>query len=255
MNKILIVANWKCNPPTLRQARQLFGSVKKGLSNSKNKKVEVVICPPFPFILNIKSEILNLKLGAQNCFWEKRGAFTGEVSPQMLKDLGCQYVILGHSERRRYFGETDEQINKKVKAALSANLKPILCMGENQEQRSQGKTKELLEEQLISALKLDLKLKTKILNLAVAYEPLWAIGTGRACPPKEVQSVNLLLRKILSRKFGAEKAEKIRILYGGSVNSKNAVPYIKEAGSQGLLIGGASLKAKEFLAVIRKLNR
>lgn len=148
--KPLVVANWKMNPQTLAEAKQLFNSVKRGIKNIKN--CEVIICPPFLYILNLKSETLNLKIGAQNVFYEEKGAFTGEVSPVMLKNLGCEYVIIGHSERRKYFQETDEMINKKIKAAISAKLKPILCIGETEKEKKSGKTFKILKNQLTKAL-------------------------------------------------------------------------------------------------------
>lgn len=245
----LIVANWKCNPTSLREAKRLFGSVKRGLKNINSGKIEVVICPPFVYLLNLKSEILNLKLGGQDCFWEEKGAFTGEVSPPMLKDLGCQYVILGHSERRRYRGESDEQINKKLKAAIKVELKPILCLGETERERDQGRTKKILEGQLRNGFKSILNLRSEISKLIIAYEPLWAIGTGRPSSPQEVSRVVQFLRTLLVKSYGKRGAERIKILYGGSVRARNASDYLERGGVQGLLVGGASLGAKEFIAI------
>lgn len=225
--KPLVIANWKCNPPTLTKAKQLFNSVKKGIKNLKN--TEVVICPPFLYILNLKSQNSNIELGAQDCFWEEKGAFTGEVSPKMLKDLGCKYVIIGHSERRRYFKETDEIINKKTKAVLKNGLKPILCI----EKISQ------IKKGTEGIIKKDLK------KIILAYEPVWAIGTGRACGISEAKKINLSIRKILKRNV---------FLYGGSVNSQNARDFIKKAKFQGLLIGGASLNPKEFIAIVKAVS-
>lgn len=244
--KSLIVANWKLNPQTLIEAKKLFNSVKKGIRNIK--KVEIVICPPFLYISDLKKLAdqkltPNLKFGAQDCFWENKGAFTGEISPSMLKNLGCQYVILGHSERRRYFQESDEMINKKIKAAISENLKPILCIGETEDERKEGKTFKVLKNQLQKNLAKIEKSKLKIGSLIVAYEPVWAIGTGNPCEPKEAKKVFLFLKKILKNSI---------ILYGGSVNSENAINYLKESGFQGLLVGGASLKAKEFIEIVKK---
>lgn len=214
--KPLIVANWKCNPTTLAEAKKLFNSVKRGIKNVK--KVKVVICPPFVYLPILKAN------GAQDCFWENPpaggGAFTGEVSPEMLKDLGCKYVIIGHSERRRNLNETDAMINKKLKAAIIVGLKPILCI------------------EALSQLKKSLR---NILGkVIIAYEPVFAIGTGKPCT--------------------IEKAKKMRasikhtpVLYGGSVNSQNAKEYVKKAGFQGLLIGGASLNPKEFIKIVKSL--
>lgn len=246
----LIVANWKMNPPTLVEAKQLFNSVKRGLQNLKN--VEVVICPPFVFLPQLvdffyrcrKSQLI--KFGAQDCFWENLGAFTGETSPLMLKNLGCQYVILGHSERRKYFGETDEMINKKIKAALLAKLKPILCLGETEKERKEGKTFEILKKQLKKSLFLIPNSKFLIL----AYEPVWAIGTGKSCGIPEAKKANLFIRKTLHQLINSSTHQ---LLYGGSVNSQNARDYIKEAGFEGLLVGSASLNAKEFVKIIRQV--
>ena len=241
MKKILVIANWKCNPVSLVEAKQLFNLIKRGLKNIK--KVEVVICPPFIYIPTFQhSNILTIKLGAQDCFWEKKGAYTGEISPTMLKDLGCQYVLLGHSERKR-LGETDEIINKKLKAALSAKLNPIFCLGETEKERDEGEIQNILKSQLEKGLnKIS---KKEIKNIVIAYEPVWAIGTGNPCHPSEAKKVLLFLRKFFKKNL---------ILYGGSVNSKNATPYIKEAKFQGLLIGGASLNAKEFIKIVKNLS-
>ena len=247
--KPLIVANWKMNPQSLAEAKKLFDSVKRGIKNIK--KAEVVICPPYVqfSIFNFQFS-KNLKLGAQDVFWEKSGAYTGEVSPAMLKDLGCQYVIVGHSERRRYFSEKDEIVNKKLRAVLEVNLNPILCIGESKEEREQGKTETILKREIILGFK---KIPiSKFTKVIVAYEPIWAIGTGKPCDPEEAQKMGLLIRKIISKIYNRTLAQKTPILYGGSVNSKNGASYIKEAGFQGLLVGGASLEAKEFIDLVRK---
>ena len=228
--KLLMVANWKCNPTTLAEAKRLLNSVKKGAKDIKN--VEVVICPPFVYLTTSnKQQVTGIKLGAQDCFWEQKGAFTGEVSPKMLRNLGLKYVIIGHSERRKNFKETDEIINKKIKAALKNNLQPILCI------------------EKISQIKKALKgiSKEKIKKIIVAYEPVWAIGTGRACGIPRARRVNLSIRKILGKK--------ISVLYGGSVSSQNAADFIKGAKFQGLLIGGASLDAKEFIKILKAVSR
>lgn len=248
--KPLIVANWKMNPKSLKEAKQLFNSVKKEIKNFK--KVEVVICPPFIYIPTFQqTNNPTIKLGAQDCFWEKGGAYTGEVSPSMLKNLGCNYVIIGHSERRKHFKETDDMINKKIKTALITKINPIFCLGETIEERKGGKTQKVLKKQLISGFK-NIS-KSLILNskFSIAYEPLWAIGTGNPCDFKEAQKINLFLRKFIAQIFNNKLAKKIRIIYGGSVNSKNASFYIKEAKMNGLLVGGASLDAKEFIEIIK----
>ncbi len=245
--KPLIVANWKMNPQTLREAKQLFDLVKIGVKNIK--KAEKVICPPFLFLSNIQHLKSNIKLGAQNVFWEKEGAYTGEISPLMLKDAGCEYVIVGHSERRGYFKETDEMISKKLKAVLKEKLTPILCIGETKEQRNKGETDRILKKQIETAL--EKVSSSKFSKITIAYEPIWAIGTGKPCDVEEAQKIGLLIRKIISGLYGPKSAKNVQVLYGGSVSSKNAAGYIKEAGLQGLLIGGASLKAKEFIKIVK----
>lgn len=243
--KPLIIANWKMNPTALAEAKLLFNSVKKGIKNIKG--VEVIICPPFVYLsnlLNLKPHSLNPKLGAQDCFWEEKGPFTGEISPKMLRGFGCQYVILGHSERRG-LGETDEMINKKLKAAIAAKLKPIFCIGETEEERKKRKTFEILKKQLKEGLKSIFNFKPQILNPIIAYEPVWAIGTGNFCLPEKAKEVLFFLRKVL---------KDISILYGGSVNSKNAKDYIM-IGFDGLLVGGASLNAREFIKIVKSVSK
>lgn len=241
--KTLIVANWKCNPKTFAEAKQLFNSIKRGIKKIKN--VEVVICPPFiylPQLLKAKSFSLIPKLGAQDCFWQE-GAFTGEISAKMLKNLGVNYVIVGHSERRKHFAESDRMINKKLKAALKAKLKSIFCIGEKEKERKAGKTFFALKKQLKKGLKSIKKAFFK--NLIIAYEPVWAIGTGKPCEIPDAKEVNLFLKKIFKN---------IPVLYGGSINSKIAKNYIKEANFDGLLVGGASLKAEEFIKIIKSCS-
>ncbi len=246
--KPLIVANWKCNPIGFSKAKKLFNSIEKKIE--KNQKAEVVVSPPFVFLSEFRDSS-EIKLGAQNCFYEKKGSFTGEISPFMLKSLGCKYVILGHSERRRYFSETDKMINKKIKLALKAKLKVILCIGETEKQRREGKKAEVIKNQVQEALK-DIPGK-EIKNIGVAYEPIWAIGSGESCSVEETTSSILLVRKIISGIYNRNKANKVRILYGGSVTSKNSQQYISKAGTDGLLIGGASLKATEFVKIIKSV--
>jgi len=240
MKKPLIVANWKMNPLTFKKAEELF----KGI-NKEFKKAEVVICPPFIYLSSSKTKF---SLGAQNCSWEKEGAFSGEISPYQLKSIGCKYVILGHSERRKYFNETNEIIGRKIKKGLEAGLKPILCIGEALKEKNH--IADVLKKQIKQSLKgVSQKDAEKI---SIAYEPVWAIGSGSSCPIEQAKSTALLIRKILSELYNARK---IRILYGGSVNSKNASLYIEKAGMDGLLIGGASLNPKEFLKIIKNISK
>ena len=254
MSKFLLVANWKMNPASIKEAKDLFTSVKRGLKKLRPKRVEVVICPPFVYLSNFKFQISNFKLGSQDCFWQEKGAFTGEIAPSQLLDLGCQYVILGHSERRRYLGETDEIVNKKIKAVIGAGLFPILCIGENLEQRRRGETKRVLEHQLTFGLRGISQFMIRNSQLGIAYEPIWAISTSKNrkdCPAQEIHIMSLLIRKILIKKYKNQGADKIRILFGGNVNSENARIYCKEAKVQGFLVGSASLNPQEFLKIIK----
>jgi len=246
----LIVANWKCNPKTRAEAEKLFSLVLEGIKSIQ--EVEVVICPPFVYLSNASRFTpcaSRLKLGAQDCFWEESGAFTGEVSVPMLKDIGCEYVIVGHSERRKYFGETDEIINKKLKAILKIGLKPILCIGETKEQRESGSTENVLQDQLekaVSGLSIN-----EIKNLSIAYEPIWAIGTGNPCEAKEAEKISLFIQETISKIYGREATGVVKVLYGGSVNSENSSRYLAQKSINGLLIGGASLKPEEFVKIIK----
>lgn len=240
--KNIIIANWKLNPSNKKEAKAIFEAIKKG---SKKVKSDVVICPPFVYL-----SILNgLVLGAQNVSSEEKGAFTGETSPLMLKDLGVEYVLIGHSERRKYFCEIDLEINRKIKKSLSLKLKVVLCIGESEEEWKNGKKSEVLEKQL----KEDLKgiSKEDFKNVIVAYEPVWAIGTGNNCSVDETMSSILFIRKVITDLYNRESADSLRVLYGGSVKSENSESYIKNAGANGLLVGGASLIAEEFVKIIK----
>ena len=254
--KPLIVGNWKMNPSSLAEAKRLFNSIKKGIK--KNKNTDIVICPPFPYLSSLGAFTFakgfgGLRFGSQDCFWEEKGAFTGEVSPLMLKSLGCKYVIIGHSERRNYFGETDEIINKKIKAALKAKLSPIFCVGESWEEREKGETQQVLKSQIEKGLQ-GVK-KNDIRNLVLAYEPVWAVGTGKACSPSEAQTMGLYSKKIIARLFSPLLAKKIPVIYGGSVNSQNARDYLMGVGIDGLLPGAASLNAREFVAIVKSVSK
>lgn len=231
-----IIGNWKCNPANKIEAKKIFLGVQKGIK--KNSKTTVAICPPACYLELAKEIIKNAAFGAQNCHWQE-GAFTGEISAAQLKSAGCKYVIVGHSERRHKFGETDGAINKKINAALAAGLTPIFCCGETREQRIDGQITEVVEAQIKEGLAgVDLNSA----SVMIAYEPVWAIGTGQACSPKEAEVVRQFIVNITN--------EKIPLLYGGSVTSKNAAAYLQEAGYSGLLVGGASLAPKEFAAIL-----
>lgn len=248
----LIVANWKMNPTSRNGARQLFDAIGRRLKG--RGRVEVAVCPPFvylPSILDILSgrKKCQVKLGAQDCFWEEKGAFTGEISPLMLRDLKVKYVIVGHSERRKLIGETDEIINEKLRAVLGANLTPILCIGETAEERKKGKIFQVLEKEIREDLK---KVpKSKIEKVVIAYEPIWAIGTNNPCSGDDALTAVLCIRKIVSQIFGKKGTRNIRILYGGSANSKNAQDYLFHDSINGLLVGSASLDAGEFVRIVK----
>jgi triosephosphate isomerase len=238
--KKLIVANWKLNPTTAKEAKTLFHLLKKGV---KSNVADVVICPPFVYFSLSKG----LTLGAQNSYFEEKGAFTGEVSPAMLKDLGIQYVLVGHSERRNYFGETNEIVNEKAKKVLEQGLKVILCLGEKEGEN----TVEVLKHQLTLACK-DIPLE-HAKNIIIAYEPVWAIGTGKNCSVADAMQAVSVIRQVLSMLYNQELADSLQIIYGGSVNSSNSGEYL-HSGTQGLLVGGASLKAEEFIKIIKSAN-
>lgn len=243
----LIVANWKCHPTTLKEAEDLFNSIKQGIK--KIKGVEVVICPPFVY-LPLMDPGRSLNLGAQDCFWEKKGPYTSGISPLMLKDLGCRYVILGHSERRKYFKDSDQIVNKKLRGALKQKLNPILCVGETKTQKEKGNTQKVIKQQIERGLK---KVsEPQIKQVVVGYEPRWAIGSGKPCSPEEVRVVNLLIRKAISKLYDKNISNELKILYGGSVDSKKALSYTEEAEVQGLLVGSASLKPQEFTKIVKK---
>lgn len=233
------------NPKNAKEASALFGEIKKGVIGIKN--LEIVVCPPFVLLVGLKAGV-NLKLGAQNCHWETQGAFTGEISTSMLADLKIDYVILGHSERRRYFGETDEAINLKIKSVLKLKLKPILCIGEK-EGEDMGA---VIEKQLVEGLS-GINFN-QLKEIAIAYEPVWAIGTGKACSPDNALSAALFIKLVLTKLYSRFLAEKVQVLYGGSVDSGNSASYIKESRMNGLLVGGNSLNAEEFLKIVKNVE-
>lgn len=244
----IIAGNWKMNK-TLSEARHLALEVKNG-TLAVADQVEVVICPPFTALAGVAEVIKgsNVKLGAQNCHWENSGAFTGEISPIMLKEIGCEYVIVGHSERRQYFGETDEMVAKKAKALLGHGLRPIICVGERLEQREQGMTKDVIRSQVIGSLK-GIE-SEEMLQTVIAYEPVWAIGTGKTASPEQAQEVHAFIRNLLSDMYGLEVALKVRIQYGGSVKPSNIAALMAEADIDGALVGGASLDGTSFVEIV-----
>jgi len=233
VEKLLIVANWKMNPGSSKEAWDLAEGIKKGVAEVQDAKV--VLCPPFVFMPQILPTG-NVELGSQDCFWENQGAFTGEVSPSMLKNLGCSYVILGHSERKNNLGETLEMVNKKVKAALAAGLNAVVCIGEKLEREMREVLKDIAQEQAQ--------------KLVLVYEPEWAISTNKGAAPATPENCGRaieLIRKVAKEMFGDIQ---IPILYGGSTNSKNIKGFI-ESGAQGALVGSTSLDAQEFIELVR----
>ncbi|QRN94068.1 triose-phosphate isomerase [Archangium violaceum] len=246
----LIAGNWKMNktiPEGLALVRELKGLV----ASIPGDRVEIALAPPFVSLQAVAKELEGspLKLAAQNCHWEASGAYTGEVSAAMLKDVGCAYVILGHSERRQYFGETDETVNKRTKAVLGAGMKPIICVGETLAEREANRTLEVVERQVAGALKGFSA--AEVAGFVLAYEPVWAIGTGRTATSAQAQEVHRALREQLGRLYDRGTAEQVRIQYGGSVKPDNAAELMGQADVDGALVGGASLKAADFLAIIR----
>ncbi len=242
----IIAGNWKMNM-TKDAALKYVAELKDKV---KDTDVEVVICPPFTLLSILKDacEGTNIKVGSQNMYWEESGAFTGEVSPVMLKDLGIDYCIIGHSERRQYFGETDETVNKKIKAALNHGIIPIVCVGETLEERNEGKTESLLKEQVTEAFKGISDDETR--NIVVAYEPIWAIGTGETATPEMANSAIAYIRELIKGLYNDDISEEIRIQYGGSVKPSNAEELMKQNDIDGALVGGASLKADSFSEVV-----
>src|SRR5690554_2645785 len=245
--KIFIAGNWKMNT-TLEEARALSQSIVDTLGNTTD--VDVAVCPPYTNLSAVNDIIKGsaVKLGAQDVHWEESGAFTGKVSCGMLKSAGVTYVIIGHSERRQYFGETDETVNKKVKAALSHGLKPIICVGESLQQREAGETNAFVAGQVEKAL--DGLAPESIPQVVIAYEPIWAIGTGRSSSASDANEVIGMIRQTIAKKFDANLAAQVRIQYGGSVKPGNIKEFMGQAEIDGALVGGASLKAEDFFGII-----
>ena len=247
VRKAVIAGNWKMNK-TRPEAKELIEAIKPLAENAGR---EVVVCVPFTNLETAVNAVkgTNIRVGAQNCHFEKSGAFTGEISADMLVELGVEYVILGHSERRQYFGETDETVNKRLKAALAAGLKPIVCVGELLWERECGITEEVLGKQC----KLDFFgiSPEDMRKTVIAYEPVWAIGTGRTATAEQAQEACKYIRGVISSIFGAEVAEAVTVQYGGSMNAKNAAELLSKVDVDGGLIGGASLKAPDFGEIIK----
>ena len=251
MRKPLVAGNWKMNK-TVAEARDLVTTMSAPLGEVRG--VEKVLCPPYIALMATASmlEKTDIGLGAQNMYWEEKGAFTGEVAPNMVKEF-CNYVIIGHSERRTYFGETDETVNRKVAAAIKHGLTPIVCVGETLDQYEAGLTAEVVRRQIKSGL--DGIDSANAAKIVVAYEPVWAIGTGKASSGENANYVHQkVIRPALSELFGADGADAIRILYGGSVTASNASEFFTYPDIDGALVGGASLKPDEFVAITKAIS-
>lgn len=248
MRRKVVAGNWKMNKD-LSGTIELISAIKNDLSKSETS-TEVIVCPPYTSLESASTVLKgsSIKLGAQNMHFEDNGAFTGEVSADMLKSVGCEYVILGHSERRTIFGENDEVINKKIKKAISAGLKPIFCVGETLEERENGSTEKVVEKQIRDGLA-DLS-ESYLSEMIIAYEPVWAIGTGKTATPQQAQDVHKFIRNLVSKLFSANLAENLVIQYGGSVKPDNAAELFGQADIDGGLIGGASLKSDAFTAIV-----
>lgn len=247
MRKKVIAGNWKMNND-LNESQSLVSGIISGLGN--DDKCEVIVCPPFTSLNEVHSLVKDspVKLGAQNMFFEESGAYTGEISASMLKSVGCEYVILGHSERRTIFGESDEWINKKIKKAIESGLKVIFCVGETLAQREEGETDAVVKNQIINGLQnvTSENLKT----ITIAYEPIWAIGTGKTASPAQAQEVHAFIRNLIEEIYSKESAENLIIQYGGSVKPDNAASLLSQPDIDGALVGGACLKPASFLSII-----
>jgi triosephosphate isomerase len=249
MRTPLIAANWKMNG-TLQETAQLIAAMRPGLEAVNG--VEVLICPPALDITVAQAALKGsrVRLGVQNIFYEDKGAYTGEISAPMVKAL-CDYVIVGHSERRQYFHEDDAIVNRKLRAALRHGLKPVLCVGESLEQREAGRTDDVITSQM----RRDLDELDAAPGLVLAYEPVWAIGTGRAATGGAANAVCGLIRRTVAEKWGASAADGLRVLYGGSVTAANAAEFLEQPEIDGALVGGASLKPAEFVAIVQAAAR
>jgi triosephosphate isomerase len=250
MRKPLVAGNWKMNTDS-HTSIELVKRIASGSSEIAGRSVHVAVLPPFVYLQAVAEALrpTSIALGAQDIYHEAKGAFTGEISASMLKDIGCTYVLCGHSERRHVIGETDELINKKVGAAISGGLLPILCVGELIKERKASKTEEVVTRHVRAGLA-DLSAE-KASAVTIAYEPVWAIGTGLTATPQQAQEVHSLIRELLSEMYGTELAEEIRILYGGSAKPDNAADLMHQQDVDGLLVGGASLNADDFIAIIQ----
>ncbi|MDH7499209.1 MAG: triose-phosphate isomerase [candidate division NC10 bacterium] len=251
MRKILVAGNWKMNK-TVGEAVEFVKKLRilcKGIPGIQD--IEIVLCPPFTALHAVSQALVGsiIKIGAQDVYWEKEGAFTGEISPPMLRDHGCRYVILGHSERRQHFGETNLNVSKKMTASYSHDLIPIVCVGETLTEREEDRTLSVIEEQVRGCLRSWNHTKNE--PLVIAYEPVWAIGTGRNATPEQANEAHAFIRFLLNDLFGERTSSNTRILYGGSVNPKNIESLMAQPELDGTLVGGASLDAESFVQIIK----
>lgn len=247
MRTPIMAGNWKMNK-TNSEAVKLVKELKQIVKDVNY--TEIIVCPAFTALSDVAKELKgsSIKLGAQNLYSEDSGAFTGETSPLMLKEI-CSHVIIGHSERRQYFNETNEDVNKKIKKALEHGLVPIVCVGETLEQRETNKTKGIIDEQISQGL--EGLSESQMSKLVIAYEPVWAIGTGKTATPKQAEEVHKFIRSLIEENFSKQIAEKTKILYGGSVKPDNIKELMKEKDIDGALVGGASLKAEDFSKIVK----
>lgn len=254
MRRKLIAGNWKMNK-SYDESQILAEEIVQKIDQSVLEYTDVLICPPF-ISLGLISDVLKdsgIKLGAQNVYFENDGAYTGEISAEMLKSVGCEYVIIGHSERRKFFSETDEVVNAKVKKALDKGLKVIVCVGETFEERESGDFEEIVTAQVTGSLK-DIS-KESMQDVVIAYEPVWAIGTGLNATPEQASDIHGMIGKTISDLYDNDTAENLRILYGGSVNASNAGEMLSACGVDGALIGGASLKPDDFISIANEASK
>ena len=248
MRKLIIAGNWKLNN-TAQQAVELVTLLKREVGDITD--VDIVVCPVATALPDVRDVLLesNIALGAQNVYWEDSGAFTGEVSAPLLKEIGVEYVIIGHSERRQYFGETNQAVNKKIRAALNHGLTPIVCVGEVLKERESNKTFEVIRTQCkesLAGFSAD-----EVKAMIIAYEPVWAIGTGKTATPAQAQEVHKFIRELLVKMHNEEAAETVRIQYGGSVKPENIAELMAQPDIDGALVGGASLKADSFVSIVK----
>jgi len=244
LRRYLIAGNWKMN----KTNNEAIDLARRIVLNTKGiEKIDIVICPPFTALAPVYDAIKdsNVRPGAQNMYYEDEGAYTGEISGKFLKAMGCEFIIIGHSERRKYFSESDTDVNKKIKKALGFGITPIVCVGETLEEREKGKTEDVVKKEIIGAL----QEQTDKEKIIFAYEPIWAIGTGKTAQPEDANKIHNLIRNIIKTDFGMDETV-VRVLYGGSVNPSNAEALMSQPDIDGSLVGGASLDAKSFVEII-----